>query len=86
MTCTSNFEKDNSEEDIKTMAKIMTCTPNFEKDNSEEHIKTNEKLKGQNTRGQSVWCEYCEMLLNSPIQYKEHELGKKHKNNIQGKI
>ena len=84
MTCTSNFEKDNSEEDIKTMAKIMTCTSNFEKDNSEEDIKTNEKLKGQNTRGQSVWCKYCEMELNGPIQYNEHKIGKKHKRKIQG--
>ena len=68
----------------ETMAKIAARTPDFEKDNSEEDIKTKEKLKGQHTQGQFVWCEYCEMLLTGPIQYNEHEIGKKHKKNIQG--
>jgi hypothetical protein len=28
-----------------------------------------------------VWCKDCEMWLNGPTQYKEHEIGDKHKKN-----
>ena len=28
-----------------------------------------------------VWCKFCKMWLNGPTQYKDHEIGVKHKKN-----
>ena len=29
-----------------------------------------------------IYCKYCEMWLNGPIQFKDHKVGKKHKQNV----
>ena len=36
----------------------------------------------QKSFSESVYCEICEMWLNGPLQWEDHKIGKKHKENI----
>ena len=38
----------------------------------------------QIVQGEAVYCDYCEMWLNSPTQWEDHIIGIKHKKNIGG--
>ena len=48
-------------------------------DSEDESAGASEMADDDNS-GQAVWCADCEMLLNGPIQWEDHKIGKKHIN------
>ena len=63
---------------------IMDYWEKYVRECKKERAEELVKLNGYNLRNHdgAMWCPYCELWLNGPDQWDDHEIGKKHKKNM----